>query len=76
MTSIKETPKLLICVICDQPIADDRHGNSAEPVAEGECCTACNVEVVLPYRIIQAKNTTCIVLLSFVTYVNKIMEAI
>jgi hypothetical protein len=43
-----------ICVICKQSIEDNaidptiwKKGNNAEPVASGQCCDDCAIEVVL-----------------------------
>ena len=37
------------CCICGEEI--NGYGNNAEPLAEGECCDRCNIEVVIPYRL-------------------------
>ena len=44
------------CVICGNPIKPHpvtgwAHGNNAIPVAEGQCCDACDEGVVLPRRL-------------------------
>ena len=45
------------CVICKQEITADPYGweggCNAEPVAEGQCCYRCDVDVVLSARMIQ-----------------------
>lgn len=38
-----------ICVICKKEFTG--WSNNAEPVAEGECCSKCNEELVIPARI-------------------------
>lgn len=37
------------CVICGRKFSG--YGNNADPVAKGECCDDCNVNVVVPARI-------------------------
>ena len=32
------------CVLCDKEFAG--YGNNAQPLAEGLCCDACNVDVI------------------------------
>ena len=39
------------CVICGK--AFDGYGNNADPVADGECCDECNMNIVVPARIEQ-----------------------
>ena len=45
------------CVICKQKITADpfawKGGCNAEPVASGQCCYRCDVDVVLSARMIQ-----------------------
>ena len=52
--------EILECVICNGQIEHKRSpdgkvywtlGNNAEPVAEGECCDSCNMNVVIPARL-------------------------
>lgn len=49
--------KELKCSICGKPILSDpsewEHGNDADPVNDGRCCTTCDWEVVIPARIRQ-----------------------
>ena len=42
------------CVICGREF--DGYGNNAEPVKPGKCCDKCNLNVVIPERIIAAKH--------------------
>ena len=53
------------CVICNGDIEHLRNhdgevywtkGNNAEPVEEGQCCNACNSNVVLPARLEQLRG--------------------
>lgn len=40
------------CVICYRMICDDVFGNNPAPVKdEGDCCSKCNREVVVPARL-------------------------
>jgi hypothetical protein len=39
-----------MCVICRDPVFG--YGHNAEPFWNGKCCDACNVTVVIPYRLI------------------------
>ncbi len=43
------------CVICNQDIKPNaigwKHGNNAQPVAEGQCCDECYTNKVLPARL-------------------------
>jgi hypothetical protein len=40
------------CVICNKMIMDDVFGNNPAPVKDdGNCCSKCNREVVLPARV-------------------------
>lgn len=45
------------CVICEQKIEPDpfgwKEGSNAEPVKKGKCCYHCDINVVLPARLIQ-----------------------
>jgi len=41
------------CCICGKIFID--YGNSAQPVKEGVCCSACHSRFVLPIRMFQAK---------------------
>ena len=45
------------CVICKQTIEPDARGwdggCNAEPVASGQCCYECYMNVVLPARLVQ-----------------------
>ena len=52
------------CVICKQSIEANaidptfwKKGNNAEPVASGQCCDDCNIDVVL-VRLQQIRRTT------------------
>jgi hypothetical protein len=40
------------CSICQRDY--DGPGNNAEPINDGRCCNACNINIVLPTRIIHA----------------------
>lgn len=40
------------CVICKKEF--EGYGNNAEPVANGRCCNYCNMNVVLPARIVKS----------------------
>lgn len=42
------------CIICNQEIKG--YPNNAEPVKKGCCCDNCNMTVVIPARLKQAKN--------------------
>ena len=46
------------CVICSEEITADpdgwEGGCNAEPVAEGQCCYKCDMNVVLPVRLEEA----------------------
>lgn len=33
------------CVLCHNEIRDDPHGHNAQPLAEGICCSKCNLKV-------------------------------
>ena len=45
------------CVICNEKITADPFGwdggCNAEPVKEGQCCYDCDMNVVLPARLVQ-----------------------
>ncbi len=45
------------CVICNEKITADPYGweggCNAEPVASGQCCYECDMNVVLPARLVQ-----------------------
>ena len=45
------------CVICKQEITPDlfgwEGGCNAEPIASGQCCYNCDINVVLPARLAQ-----------------------
>lgn len=44
-----------ICRICGKPF--EGYGNNPAPVeTRGECCAACNIEIVIPTRLIKAKD--------------------
>ena len=54
------------CVICKGDILPQRtpegeifwtHGHNAEPVATGQCCDDCNINVVLRERLVRALDT-------------------
>ena len=40
------------CVLCDESLGDP-YGNNAEPAATGRCCNECNMNTVVPLRILQ-----------------------
>ena len=40
------------CVFCDKPIEDKYGGNNAMPLAKGSCCDDCNLNKVLPARVL------------------------
>lgn len=42
------------CSICGKTYKG--YGNNAEPVNDGRCCDECNVTIVVPRRIQDAKN--------------------
>jgi len=46
-----------LCVICHEPIDIQPNGwgggHNAQPVEEGQCCTDCNIELVIPARMEQ-----------------------
>ena len=47
-----------LCVICHEPMNTYSTpnwvgGHNAQPVAEGQCCTDCNIELVIPARMEQ-----------------------
>ena len=46
----QSTPRSACCVFCGRELSDG-YGNNAEPVAIGECCDDCNMEIVVPARI-------------------------
>jgi len=53
-----------ICVICEESIEANaiystfwKKGNNAEPLASGQCCDNCNIDVVL-IRLQQIQRTT------------------
>ena len=49
-----KTPKRIRrrrCTVCKDLFSG--WGNNAEPVAEGQCCDACNDDIVIPTRIRQ-----------------------
>ena len=45
------------CVICEQEITADPFGAvggcNAQPVADGQCCYRCDIDVVLSARLVQ-----------------------
>ena len=45
------------CVICNEKITADPYGweggQNAEPVATGQCCYKCDIDVVLATRLVQ-----------------------
>lgn len=43
-----------VCCICGKPY--EGHGNNANPVDWGNCCDLCNVTVVIPRRLLDAKK--------------------
>ena len=54
---IKERSSNLKCVICNEKITADPNGweggCNAMPVADGQCCYKCDMNVVLPARLVQ-----------------------
>lgn len=44
-----------ICSICYQPFPE--FGNNAQPVNDGDCCSYCDDNVVIPARMARAKFT-------------------
>lgn len=43
------------CCICGQPF--EGYGNNPAPVkTRGKCCDVCNIEIVIPTRLIKAKD--------------------
>ena len=44
----------LICVLCDKEIKDDKYGHNSAPLAEGKCCTKCNLNKVIVARMLLA----------------------
>jgi len=53
MTNVEYEP----CSICGQTIGTDLNGwaggHNAEPVTSGRCCEPCNLDMVLPARLLQ-----------------------
>ena len=51
----EEEKEELICCLCDEEI--DGYGNNPRPVKEdGICCDKCNMGVVIPARIYEARR--------------------
>ena len=54
---IKERKANMKCVICKEKITADpfgwEGGCNAEPVESGQCCYECDMNVVLPARLVQ-----------------------
>ena len=46
----------LICVLCDKEIKDDKYGHNSAPLAEGKCCTKCNLNKVIVARMLLASK--------------------
>lgn len=55
--------KTFVCVICQEDIDHQKDetgkifwtgGHNALPVSEGQCCSACNTDKVIPERIKQS----------------------
>ena len=50
---------MIECSICGDTIkifANGIYGHNPEPVSDGRCCDECNLNVVLPYRIMLTKG--------------------
>ncbi len=51
---------MIECSICGDPIGFPNDtkglGHNPEPVSDGRCCDECNLNVVLPYRIMLTKG--------------------
>jgi ribosomal protein S27AE len=48
------------CIICRKPIPDEPGkslGNSASPLREGRCCDQCDMDWVVPVRLIMSGHT-------------------
>lgn len=58
MTNTKTKTKKLICVICEEPIIDDKYGHNAEPIKSGKCCSGCNYKIVIPHRFADLTKTS------------------
>ena len=43
-----------VCSICKEEYT--WYGNNAQLVAEGKCCDDCNINIVIPIRIIKGKG--------------------
>jgi|TARA_B100001964_G_C13867579_1_gene437215 hypothetical protein len=39
------------CVLCNKEITDFLDCNNADPVADGVCCSDCNIHKVIPERV-------------------------
>ena len=46
----------ILCCLCDKVIKDDPFGHNASPLAEGQCCGACNGSKVIPARMNASKS--------------------
>lgn len=42
-----------VCCLCGKVYASGYFGNNANPVFDGRCCDACNMNYVLPARILK-----------------------
>jgi len=50
MTKTKEGPdKVFRCVICGREEAG--YGHNAQPASDGQCCSECNQDIVIPVRL-------------------------
>ena len=60
MTKVVKLPEIETCVICKGNIMPDPNGwaggHNAQPVANGQCCGACNSYSVIPARINEYLN--------------------
>lgn len=51
----KNKEEIIKCCMCNQPIRGKEEHN-ARPIKEGRCCSRCNYQKVVPFRIKELMN--------------------
>ncbi len=54
MRGIKGLPKRFLCCFCKKTVTGP--GNNAMPAKDGRCCNKCNLSIVIPTRLEQARK--------------------
>lgn len=45
--------ELVICCLCKKNEYEERYGHRAQPIEDGTCCSKCNIDIVIPLRMLQ-----------------------